>query len=105
LDGAEKSAPARFLGWILLMPLDRGGRRSRSAGGFRRDVAGASLRARRARAISTIAFGALGLAEVSRTSNPEKMRDRSGSLKHIGLVLRGRRYHQGEPHLHLRDEP
>ena len=45
------------------------------------------------RAILDHAFGALELAEVIADIHPE-------NAENIGLVLRGRRFHHGEPHLH-----
>jgi RimJ/RimL family protein N-acetyltransferase len=66
---------------------------------FRRDAWGAGFASEAARAILDHAFGALGLAEVVADIHPENARS-VRVAENIGLVLRGRRYHHGEPHLH-----
>jgi RimJ/RimL family protein N-acetyltransferase len=95
----QKSEPARFLGWILLMPLDAVGPEIEIGWRFRRDAWGAGFAAEAARAILDHAFGALGLAEVIADIHPENARS-VRVAENIGLVLRGRRFHHGEPHLH-----
>jgi RimJ/RimL family protein N-acetyltransferase len=95
----QKSAPARFLGWILLMPRDAVGPEIEIGWRFRRDAWGAGFATEAARAILDHAFGALGLAEVVADIHAKNARS-VRVAENIGLVLRARRYHHGEPHLH-----
>jgi RimJ/RimL family protein N-acetyltransferase len=95
----QRSEPARFLGWILLTPLDAVGPDIEIGWRFRRDAWGAGFATEAARAILDHAFGALGLAEVIADIHPENARS-VRVAENIGLVLRSRRFHHGEPHLH-----
>lgn len=95
----QKSEPTRFLGWILLMPLDAVGPDIEIGWRLRRDAWGSGFATEAARAVLDHAFNALGLAEVVADIHPENARSVRVAEK-IGLVLRGRRLHHGEPHLH-----
>lgn len=95
----QSSEPGRFLGWILLTPLDAVGPDIEIGWLLRRDAWGAGFATEAARAILDHAFGALGLAEVIADIHPENARS-VRVAENIGLVLRGRRFHHGEPHLH-----
>ena len=59
---------------------------------------GAGFASEAARAILDHGFGALGLAEVVADIHPENARS-VRVAENIGLVLRSRRFHHGEPHL------
>jgi RimJ/RimL family protein N-acetyltransferase len=95
----QKSEPTRFLGWILLMPLDAVGPDTEIGWRLRRDAWGAGFATEAARALLEHAFTTLGLAEVVADIHPENTRSVRVAEK-IGLLLRGRRLHHGEPHLH-----
>jgi RimJ/RimL family protein N-acetyltransferase len=95
----QKSEPTRFLGWILLMPLDAMGPEIEIGWRLRRDAWGAGRATEAARAVLDHAFISLGLPEVVADIHPENRRSIRVAEK-IGLILRGRRLHHGEPHLH-----
>ena len=93
----QKSEPQRFLGRILLMPLDAVGPDTEIGWRLRRDAWGAGFATEAARAVLEHAFTALGLAEVVADIHPENTRSVRVAEK-IGLLLRGRRPHQRQHH-------
>jgi len=95
----QKSEPTRFLGWVLLMPLDAMGPEIEIGWRLRRDAWGVGRATEAARAVLDHAFVTLGLPEVVADIHPENRRSIRVAEK-IGLILRGRRLHHGEPHLH-----
>ncbi len=95
----ENCTPTRFLGWILLMPLDAVGPDIEIGWRFRRDAWGAGFATEAARAVLDHAFTTLALAEVVADIHPANARSIRVAEK-IGLLLRGRRLHHGAPHLH-----
>ena len=95
----RKSEPTSFLGWSLLMPLDAVGPEIEIGWRLRRDAWGAGLATEAARAVFDHGFMTLGLPEVVADIHPENARSIRVAEK-IGLILRGRRLHHGEPHLH-----
>jgi RimJ/RimL family protein N-acetyltransferase len=90
-----KTEPTRFLGWILLMPLDAVGPEIEIGWRFRRDAWGAGFATVAARAILDHAFATVGLAEVVADIHRENMRSVRVAEK-IGLALRGHRLHRGD---------
>jgi len=95
----QKSEPTRFVGWVLLMPLDAVGPEIEIGWRLRRDAWGAGRATEAARAVLDHAFMILALPEVVADIHPANMRSIRVAEK-IGLILRGRRLHHGEPHLH-----
>jgi len=69
----QKSEPTRFLGWILLMPLDAMGPEIEIGWRLRRDAWGAGRATEAARALDH-AFITLGLPEVVADIHPENRR-------------------------------
>jgi RimJ/RimL family protein N-acetyltransferase len=80
------------------MPLDAMGPEIEIGWRLRRDAWGAGRATEAARALDH-AFITLGLPEVVADIHPENRRSIRVAEK-IGLILRGRRLHHGEPHLH-----
>ena len=81
------------------MPLDAVGPEIEIGWRLRRDAWGAGLATEAARAVLDHGFITLRLPEVVADIHPENARSIRVAEK-IGLILRGRRLHHGEPHLH-----
>lgn len=81
------------------MPLDAVGPEIEIGWRFRRDAWGSGFATEAAGAVLEHAFTALALAKVVADIHPENARSVRVAEK-IGLILRGRRLHHGEPHLH-----
>lgn len=93
-----RSDPGRFLGWVLLIPVDGVGPEIEIGWRLRRDAWGAGFAPEAARAVIDHAFGTLGLAEVIAEIDPGNHNSIRVAEK-IGLIRRQSRPEAGQVYL------
>ena len=94
----SKSPPMRFLGWVLLIPLDTIGPEIEIGWRLCREAWGSGFATEAARAVLAHAFATLNLAGLVADIHPDNTRSIRVAKK-LGLVLRRSRQHHGVAHL------